>query len=209
MVITPVSRPENLDLLFESIYPNHRFDTKWMVVIDETAVPNPFPRVFTMLKHLPGVYTQAGVSFYTYPSKDNGLSGNPQRNFALGKLDSWLINQDFWVYFLDDDNVMHPDFFQEMSEEIQRAPSTLGFVVDQIWRDGRIRIPAHPNRMRPTFCDTAQFLLHCSAIGEDRWDPWDYCADGHFFSKIYRRHSDHFVFVEKRLAYYNALRSRL
>ncbi len=43
----------------------------------------------------------------------NGVVGNTQRNYALS-----LVEDDNYIYFLDDDNIIHPNFW-EIVEELE------------------------------------------------------------------------------------------
>ena len=43
-----------------------------------------------------------------YVYKGKGISGNPQRNYALSK----ITNPNTLLYYLDDDNIIHPDLYK-------------------------------------------------------------------------------------------------
>jgi hypothetical protein len=43
-----------------------------------------------------------------YVCKGEGISGNPQRNYALTK----ITNPNTVLYYLDDDNILHPNLYK-------------------------------------------------------------------------------------------------
>ena len=49
------------------------------------------------------------IDFYIleYIYKCSGISGNGQRNYALSK----ITNEDTLLYYLDDDNIIHPKLY--------------------------------------------------------------------------------------------------
>ena len=66
---------------------------RWLIVHDTTHTNGVFNEVFNHPK-----IVEFGVS--------GGISGNPQRNAAINQVNSGLI------YFLDDDNIIHPNFWE-------------------------------------------------------------------------------------------------
>ena len=48
------------------------------------------------------------VKIKEYIFKGQGVSGNAQRNYALTK----ITNQDTLLYYLDDDNIIHPNMYR-------------------------------------------------------------------------------------------------
>ena len=90
-IITPCCRPNNLIKLYDSI--NFNYINEWIVVYDEKKIKqNP-----NILNH----FNNKKIKEYFH--RGNGISGNPQRNRALDKIE----NKNTMVYYLDDDNIIH------------------------------------------------------------------------------------------------------
>ena len=182
-IITPCSRVSNLQRIADSLTKS-KYPIKWHIVadMDETELP---------------LYTTVDTEVIFCPSKNLGLSGNPQRNRALGNI------TEGYVYFLDDDNILHPDLLTTIALDYYHA-----FYFHQANRDGSIRLKASPDSVLKGvgYVDTAQFLLPADMVLNERWDNFDYCADGHFFGAVYRKFTHRFLCVNKVLSYYNFLR---
>ena len=89
-IITPCCRPENLCKIYDSI----RFQDidKWFIVYDTTKDRS---------------YTHRYVghpNIIEVDCSDPGVTGNPQRNLGISMV------KDGFLFFLDDDNIIHPDF---------------------------------------------------------------------------------------------------
>jgi hypothetical protein len=93
-IITPCSRPENLEIISKSInIPRDQY--RWIVVFDLLEAPENIPD---------------NCEWYTIKDA-NSTSGNAQRNFALN-----LITHGH-IYFNDDDTVMHIDLWNNIKNE--------------------------------------------------------------------------------------------
>ena len=92
-IVTPCSRPENLEIISKSInIPEDHY--RWIVVFDFFEVPDNIPN-----------------NCKAYAVKDSAsISGNAQRNFALD-----LITEGH-VYFNDDDTIIQPTLWDEIKE---------------------------------------------------------------------------------------------
>ncbi len=176
-VITPCTRPWNLPALKASLPAAFQ----WVVVLDGPKrgdVPLSVlqdPRV--------EVHEQRG-----------GIWGNVQRNFGLSQAKGDC------VYFLDDDNVIHPRLSTLIEEHPERA-----VVTNQIYSNGTRRLIAS-GQVRRGYIDTAQVALPRNLAQAYQWAPDLYDADGVYFSEIYRNHPHRFTFVNEDASYYNFLR---
>ena len=95
-IITPVSRIENLSKIFKSI--NWNYVTKWIIVYDKKIIKkNPY-----LFKNIPSV-----VELLNFTK--NSIRGSGQRNTGIEYLLKEKKKNSF-VYFLDDDNIIHPNF---------------------------------------------------------------------------------------------------
>lgn len=190
-IITACSRPENLKEIGISIHQGWRyFDVEWFVVFDGMVVP-PSSWIVPPLKHVritPGV-TRDPQSF----------KGNAQRNFGLDQI---LAG---WVYVLDDDNIVHPAFFELLEQAIRSFPDRRAFVFPQETDGGWTR-PAQPEMVRIGGIDTAQFVLRRDLIGDLRWRLPSPTSDGELMEQIYPDHKDEFAFIPRVASYYNRLR---
>ena len=185
-VITPVSRPENLPQLRQSILQaqGDSIEVRWILVFDSYSVGS--------------APAWAHTEYYTLDSAGKGLSGNPQRNLGLD------ITTEGYVYFLDDDNIVHPGLFKKAGEVLDAKHRAM--VVNQVNKRGKRRLQATPG-LRPGYVDTAMVIMRRDLIGSLRWEPYNYGADGEFFSTLYQRHPHDFVVLPNLdLSYYNYLR---
>lgn len=182
-IVTPCSRPENLAKMCDSIDAlRPLFDVAWWVIFDLAACdPVDVDDAITDAVYVPSSQWGAG-----------------QRNHALDRI------EDGWVYFLDDDNLIHPNFF-ELKQLIADNPEKRAFAFAQKHVDGWVREVA-PETMKVNHIDMAQVLIRRDLIGDERFPLPFYNADGRFIQAIYDRSPDEWLLVNKVMCYYNALR---
>lgn len=128
-----------------------------------------------------------------------GVSGNAQRNRGLQQVNDGL------VYFLDDDNIVHPHFWELATN------SWLGHVVtfDQL-RDPSLLDMVIPTRevfkgdqVVLGHIDTAMFVIDRALIGEHRFEPELFEADGIFITEIVHDHAELHIYISEVAAFYN------
>lgn len=163
-LVTPCSRPENLDRVKESI----QFDKieKWYIVYDNAKFE--FSRRYTDPKI---------VEIECHDS--NGIAGHQFRNKALDVIAQQ--RESGFVYFVDDDNIVHPNFwnikFDPEEALVYTFPQQLSVDGDIIKvRKGDLPLPGH--------IDMAQYVVHTDLIGNKRFVPDTYEADGIFVFEI-------------------------
>jgi len=172
-IVTPCSRPENLATIRKSI-PSA---ITWVVMMDANC------------DHKGA--TGASVTLY---SRNTGNWGNPLRNEFLDLYADQFTDND-WVYFLDDDNILHPRFVQQLEA--------------LLYLDAGIVTWGQEGRLRPTDqpkvgnIDTASFMFRPTKTKGLRFDNI-YEADG-LFAQAASKRTD-LICVEAYLCYYNALR---
>lgn len=188
-IITPCSRPHNLPKLYESInIPNYR----WMVLFDGLhidTIPTDLPPTIE-----PHIVTD-----------ENGIVGNPQRNYALDKVTSG------WVYFLDDDTILHPDLYptlEPLSDDhdffhFSQYESTYNPSLPLHHPDNCCRSSGN-NCVRGDI-DTGQVMVHSSVIQGVRWVNNLYEGDGVWIEQIYKQTKSP-LWIDKLLCIYNKLR---
>lgn len=125
-IITPVSRPQNLDKIAKTLLPIQ--PACWHCGVDPRRV-----------ERLPKLAFQPPFTVDLFMGQNPGEWGNGLRNEALDRIPA---DADAWIYFLDDDNGMHPQFRQIAEEALQRYPDARWLIFRQIFRDGRLYLPA-------------------------------------------------------------------
>jgi len=176
-IITPCSRPENLDALSKSIMQlNYPFT--WIICYDLRVVKE-FNPVY-------GATYQIGI--------EGGVYGNLQRNKAI----DYIVNPYEWIYCLDDDNTMHPDFAYLFKQYSLRNPDLDIVTFDQQLSDS-VRLGSD---IREGFIDQAQFMVRKRII-----EPYEqtYSADGILIEKLYKKYPERTLYYNEVLSYYNRL----
>ncbi len=184
-IITACSRPENILKILESI-PDAAW-VEWIIVldygIDFDIKRIGAPRPVTLLKNSDPVKRGAG--------------GQHVKNIGL----EYAIKNGFsHVYFLDDDNLVHPSFWEEF-KSIKSIPDGDLIMFDQeLHEHGEtlVRVPQpHPMQI-----DQGQYIVNLSTLGALRI-PHSYDGDGRFAQAI--AHSGCVSYVPKTLSYYNKI----
>jgi len=189
-IVTPCSRPENLSRIKHELekYTEKHF-IKWLIVFDyDKRSPEFNP-------------TSIDACWWDRSPNSLGLFGNPQRNEAI----SAIVRDDSWVWFLDDDNLPHPDFFNTLHESIIANPSAQGFLFSQLHKNNSLRLRAKSEELHFGI-DTAQFVFRRGFIGDHRWEPNYYDADTRFFKAVTKDRLESIVFCDKPVTYWNFLR---
>jgi hypothetical protein len=175
-IITPCSRPQNLETISKSInIPRDQY--RWIVVFDALEVPKDIPD-----------------NCEAYAIKDaNSISGNAQRNFALN-----LVTHGH-IYFNDDDTVMHSDLWNEIkNEDLQNFIS-----FKQAEKNGTIRLEGM--NISVGYIDSHNFVVSVECVGDTRWVLNRYDADGVFARECYQK-AKTILYIDKILSVYNTLR---
>ena len=126
---------------------------------------------------------------------DPGCSGNSQRNYGL------KLATDGFIYFLDDDNIIHPEFWNL----VDTFNPAYFYTFSQIRRhNGEI---LHGNNIAMCKIDTAMFVVHKRHIGGIQWRINEYTADGYFICDIAAApaNSGRHRFLNVVASYYNFL----
>jgi len=170
-IITPSYRVDNLPKLKDSI--NFDYVDEWIIVYDGTKI-----------KQNPELFTDPKIKEFVF--EGDGISGNPQRNHALTKVN----NQDTILYYLDDDNIVHPDLYNLL----KIIDNTKLYTFNQLDR-------LKGNNVRIGAIDTAMVLVPYSICKDELWIPSRYDADGYYISVCYSKCDS--IFVDNDLCYYN------
>jgi len=195
-IINRCTRANYLDKVEESIFTTNKFIIKWWVIFDTRIIRE------VNTNFLSNLYSKGGEAFYI--KGDDGDFGHTLISSIIDKIN------DGFIYILDDDNILHEDFYDKIDLNIKENPNKLGFIFSQKVNNRDftgldIRI-ANPENTKVQHIDMAQFLLERSLIGDDRFIQNDYKADGHFIENIFNKNKEKIQFIPDVLCYYNALR---
>jgi len=189
-IITPCSRPKNLPVVARSIRENLKaFDVRWHCWFDQSKVT-------------PETVKQWEPFFASTGMAETDGNGNPQRNRALDACSG------DWVYFLDDDNVVHPGFEDRLARATEVHPSAPGFIFAQLNEaGGHLRSPYPTWHEGSGNLDMAQFVLKREFIGSTRFRMIRE-SDWHLLNDCCMGNPGQLVLVDERVTFYNALHSR-
>ena len=177
-IITPCYRQHHLSALHDSI----EFDKihVWIIIYD-TSNGRTYPRLYE------------GTPKIMEIEWNGGISGNPQRNYGMSFV------TDGFIYFLDDDNIIHPHFWNTI---IELHTDNFYTFDQQRNKNGDI---LYGNRIEVGYIDTAMFLVHKKHIGALEWITDKYDADGYFICTIAKNHPESHCYINTTACYYNYL----
>lgn len=195
-IVTAVSRPENLLRIHQSMIESAvgtGANVRWLLVVD---APGHVPEsVFKMIRDSSRIKVERVI----YPDGPVRF-GIAQKNMGID-----LVEEGFY-HCLDDDNIVHPDFFMGITKAIAANPGKKAFAFNQQRWDRHGDLRASPENMRKFHVDNTMFVVHKDLIGEDRYDLSKAGEeDFYFFRKLYDKDPGTFVFLDETLAYYNFL----
>ena len=179
-LITPSCRPNNLLEVKNSI--NFDYVEEWIIVYDGSKIVDN-PKLFENKEN-------NKIKEYIYMGE--GMSGNPQRNYALTK----ITNPDTLLYYLDDDNIIHADLYTLLNV----IDSTKMYSFNQF------------NRMKGNnICigkiDTGMVIIPYNLCKQITWVIDKYEADGIYIEECFNNNRDKYIYVDNGLCYYNKLTS--
>ena len=121
--------------------------------------------------------------------------GNSQRDYAIEQVESG------WIYFLDDDTVMHPSFWKIAQEA--ELPYFYTFEMIDLDYDSVVK----GGDVTQGKIDTAMFLVHKDHIGAIKWSTVgnDVGGDYFFIDKIQRQNPKALKNIPTIACYHNKL----
>ena len=127
-----------------------------------------------------------------------------KQDYGYGMINSIIEEVKDWIYILDDDNILHEDFYDGIYEYTQGDKKALVFNqkiggIDFTGLDIRI---AAPENMYISGIDVAQFCIHSDLI-KGYFFGLDYKGDGMLVTNLYINNKEKFEFIDKELCYYN------
>ena len=180
-IVTPSRRPFNLEFIKQTI-PQ---ECEWIVVFDSTV------------KNEHNVESATAIR-----SNTTGFWGNPNRNVGLEFIKEHLNPSDNdWVYILDDDNIIHPNWWSHIQQHLNSDASIITW--GQVWAN-------EAPRTKPTYTpkiatiDTSQYMVKWSVAKNLQFEHI-YEADGIYAEEAAKQGS--VLKLDQYLGYYNYLRS--
>jgi hypothetical protein len=176
-IITPCSRPENLETLKNSIH----FDkiTQWYIIYDT--------RNKNFKKNYEGI-----DKIIELECKNEGIVGHQIRNFALDIIEEGLI------YFLDDDTIMHPFFWTLL----ENCTYDRIYTWNLMYKLGHV---LQGNNPVPGKIDMSQFLCDRKLVANLRFQAHNYSGDGVFINELCLSHNEKTLHFNYIASYYNWL----
>jgi hypothetical protein len=184
-IITPVTRPDNLYLIYPTL-PWHWFDLTWICVMDDHCSRSRYDKIFGH-----------GI-IWEHCHDPLSVYGNAQRNMALDKVFDGLI------YFLDDDTIMHPLFGPIVNGVFEEQKPGAGLLCAQLRNRGRMVASVDPIEVGQI--NTGQMVIRRDWIAALRWKTDEYRADGYFITTLYKANPKAWIKTDTVLALDNWLR---
>lgn len=200
-LITPCSRIDNLIKLKKSIDFNQI--KKWIIVYDSKVIKDK-KKLFSKHKSINEFFLKDEAS----------VSGNSQRNFALKYLNK-KKNKNFFIYFLDDDNILHKNFYK-IIKNLNKDKVKYIYTFDQL-RKQKIFINnkfqyikvLKGDTIKTGYIDIAMFLPNFSLINNIRWIKKKYTADGDYIVKCMKKNKKKHRYIPLVGCHYNYISNNL
>jgi len=195
-IITRCTRLQNLLQIKENVYNcSENIEINWHLIFDVGPLKDIDAELLAELteKETTNVYFVEGTKKgLLYPEVSNLIS----------KI------KEGWIYLLDDDNILHEDFYEETLKSIISNKDKSVHIFSQKV-DGKdftgldIRV-ASPENTKWQGIDIAQMLIDRTVFNDFKFEA-NYSADGFFIEKVYADRPDKFIWIDKILSYYNYL----
>ena len=193
-VITRCTRVENLLTIADSVY-KEGVDVTWHVVFDTNVVKEIEASLLGELYKLGAVlyFKQGSPGTYMYPEMNDLI----REKIPYGEL----------VTLIDDDNIVHPEYYEAVNNAYDKDSITYAFCYNQlITLDNPTYRHASPSNTVIGGIDLAQYTFLSTAIKDNESEfASGYCGDGEFIQVLHSKLPNNFVFIDKTLCYYNYL----
>lgn len=200
-IITRSTRLQNLKIVKESVFNSIPIgiDIKWHVVFDTSSLKDIDAELLSDLK-------DDSTQYYFEKGDKVGML-YPQCSNIISKF------KEGWVYFVDDDNIVHDGFYEYVLEMSNIFPKKLVHVVSQnvagkdfTGLDYRLAVAQN---MKKGGIDLAQYISHVDVYNKHgyKFKP-DYCADGILISEVFKKMPESFTFTPTIYSHYNYLEKK-
>jgi len=208
-VITRCTRTSNLLKIKPTVFDTSKtsnVDIHWHIMFDTGALKDIDAEVLAELD-------QANTTIHFIKGKKGGMM-YPETTDLIRHIVShesdMVTRGSGWFYLLDDDNIMHFDFYQRVEEHLT-IPANSDKVMIIVGQDvagkdftGLKYREATPQNTGYQKTDIAQVLLRGDLFDEYGFTA-DYAADGFFIDEVYKDHPSRFVWIDEILSHYNYL----
>lgn len=205
-IITRCTRTRNLKRVQESVEDNEtKINVVWHIVFDTSIIKDIDAELLFSLSN------SKGIKLHYVKNTGWGLS-------SVNDLiqDITINDQNSWLYFLDDDNILHEKFYQRIEYYHKEYPDHKGLIFSQYvgGKDftGLDVREASSENVKVQKIDLAQYILHADLFyNHDKTAmklfSSGYRADGEFIEELYNGVArDSFVIIPEILCYYNHLK---
>ena len=187
-VVTRCSRVSNLLTLLDTVY-SSGVSVSWHIVFDTKHVRD------IEVSLLARLY-EVGAHLYFREGDGWGLSN---LNDILKALPEGYVSH------LDDDNLIHPDYYTKLTKAIKKNPKKKVFCYGQLVDIGTgFNRDASPGNTVVGGIDLAQYTVHTDVYKTMSYGS-GYTADGEFIEAYHKSNPEEFVFINEVISYYNYL----
>jgi len=194
-IITRCTRTSNLLTIKENVFSSPKgVNSTWHIIFDTGALKDIDAETLSQI-------SGKNTKLHFVDGKKGGML-YPETSALIETF------KDGWIYLLDDDNILHEDFYASIKGSIKENPDAYVHLVSQ-QVDGKdftnldVRI-ASPKNTAYQRIDIAQMVLNRRVFDTQSFSA-DYAADGFFIEKVYNEHPDKFVWINNVLSHYNYL----
>lgn len=205
-IVTPCTRLENLQKLCESIKPGAEYmQINWWIVLDSLHVDIHTQRGLIPLgEKLEDVPSHLTIRVFAC-SDPAFIAGKGQINYALDRIQTMPSADQEYIYILDDDNIIYPNFFRWFSL-VGTAEYDAIVMAQEVYSQGPMWIRYVSRQvLKETFIDQAQYILNRNSIGDERFIQ-KYTADGEFIERLVSKKEMEIFYNNVPYCYYNYLR---
>lgn len=195
-ILTRCTRPHNLLTVQESVFLNTpaNLNITWHVVFDTAPLKDIDAELLSSI-----FGNQTKIHFVN--AGDGGLL-YPQCTQLIRSIE----RDNDWIYFLDDDNILHEDFYNRVSEFVNEDANVHVFSQYVGGKDfTRLEVrEATPENTGFQKTDIAQIVFKKFIMDSYEFTQ-SYAADGYFIDAVYGDHPEWFTWHNEILSYYNHL----
>jgi len=197
-ILTRCTRPQNLLKVRESVFSNlnENINVNWHIIFDTAPLKDIDAEMLSTLAE------DQSTHLHFIKAGDGGLL-YPQTSELIKSIE----DQSAWFYFLDDDNIMHTEFYAKAAVFLNEEEKSMHLVSQ--WVAGRdfTRLDvreATPENTGFQKSDIAQLVFKRSVMEQYSFGS-NYAADGYFIENVLTDHPEWFSWHNDILSHYNYL----